>query len=263
MNAVTSAAPDALAKRTQAKEFLKRLGNYLDEKLPSVDSVNEEILRVKAECKRAGKTGAEAYEGPFFKKYVVPTVHEFLITDGLSRETATKALLAEGYLGLKDFASGTPASRGIYPYKKTLATTLKTARKDWWGNGKVLSNACPDLAVRLPGGPSIIFEGKLFRSGGNDAAKSAIVTGVYECFFYRALPTLLDCKERSSGYDYACFLAYDASPLSSLRRAWKDINQDIERSFWEALNIYVMIVPGDQSAQAHPGDFGGIEIEAP
>jgi hypothetical protein len=30
MNAVTSAAPDALAKRTQAKEFLKRLGNYLN-----------------------------------------------------------------------------------------------------------------------------------------------------------------------------------------------------------------------------------------
>jgi hypothetical protein len=219
---------------------------------------------VKDECKRTGKTGAEAYEGPFFKNHVVPAVHRFLMAGGLSHEAATQALLAEGYLDLKDFASGTPASGEIYPYKKTLAATLKSARKDWWGNGKVLSNSCPDLAVRLPGGPSVVFEGKLFRTGGPDAAKSAIVTGLYECFFYRALPTLMNSKEpNSSGYDYACFLAYDASPLSSLRRAWKDINRDIERSFWEALNIYVMIVPGDQSAQAHPGDFGGIEIEAP
>jgi hypothetical protein len=254
MNAFASGASDVLVKRTAAEEFFKRLESYLNENLPSTDAVNEEIVHAKSEYQQAGKASAQAYEGPFFKKHIVPTVHKFLIADGLSRDAAIQALLAEGHLDLKEFVSGTPASRQIYPYKKTLATTLKTARKDWWGTGKVLSNSCPDLAVRLPGGPSIVFEGKLFRSGGPDAAKSAIVAGLYECFFYRALPTLVNWKEpNASGYDYACFLAYDASPLSSLRRTWKDINREVERSFWEALNIYVMIVPHDESA-AHPPD---------
>jgi len=61
-------------------------------------------------------------------------------------------------------------------------------------------------------------------------------------------------EPNSSGYDYACFLAYDASPLNSLRRAWKDINRDVERSFWGALNIYVMIVPHDESVEHPPED---------
>jgi len=255
MSAPTPGVPALLDKRTAVEEFFKRLQSYLNKNLPSIDAVNEEIVQAKSDFQQTGKASAQAYEGPFFKKHVVPTVHKFLVADGLNRDAAIQALLAEGHLDLREFASGTPASRQIYPYKKTLATTLKTARKDWWGTGKVLSNSCPDLAVRLPGGPSIVFEGKLFRSGGPDAAKSAIVAGLYECFFYRALPTLVNWKEpNSSGYDYACFLAYDASPLNSLRRAWKDINRDVERSFWGALNIYVMIVPHDESVEHPPED---------
>lgn len=256
MDANTSAAQGAPVQRTAAEDFFKRLESYLNknQNLPSIDAVNEEILHAKSDLQRTGKS-AQFYEGPFFKKHVVPAVHKFLMADGLSREAAIQALLAEGYLDLKDFASDTPASREIYPYKKTLAATLKSARKDWWGPGKVLSNTCPDLALRLPSGLNVVFEGKLFRSGGLDAAKSAIVAGIYECFFYRALPTLMNCKEpNSSGYEYACFLVYDASPLNSLRRAWKDINRDVERSCWEALNIYVMIVPDEKSAHARVGE---------
>ena len=168
--------------------------------------------------------------------------------EGLTREAAIEALLAEGYANLKQYAAGTPASKAIYPYKKTLATTLDTARRDWWGTRKVLSNSCPDLALRAPCDFSVVFEGKLFRLGGLDAAKSAIVHGIYECFFYRALPTLMNSPGQSPcSYDYACFLAYDSSPLESLQAAWRDIRTEVKRSCWEALNIHVMIVRVDPS----------------
>lgn len=236
-------------KRAQAEGFFKALKDYLSEELPSVNAVNQEISQAKKRFEQTGEEGARAYEGPFFKMHVVPAVHKFLTRgpNSLASEAAKQALLAEGHVELKAYASGTPASPPIYPYKKTLAGTLKTARKDWWGSGKVLSSSCPDLALRLPSGLSIVFEGKLFRSDSAAAAKSAIVDGIYECFFYRALPTLMKSEElKSSGYEYACLLAYDASPKGSLVEAWNSINADIERSCREALNILVMVVRNDR-----------------
>ena len=243
----TGDGSSAADKRAAAKDFFKRLENYLNTNLPTVTTVNEDALQRKKEYLLTKNAKLLDFEPRFFKNHVVCAVTEFLTSKseyGLDRPVAAiQAVLAEGWADLRNCASGTPASRQIYPYKKTLAATLKTARKDWWGTGKVLSNSCPDLAVRLPDGPSMVFEGKLFRSGGPDAAKSAIVAGIYECFFYRALPTLRKTTEAyASGYDYACFLAYDASPDSTLRKSWQDINPQVAQSCWDALNIHVMIV---------------------
>jgi hypothetical protein len=236
--------PSAVDKRATAKDFFKRLEKYLNTQLPTIAAVNEDASRRKKEYLLTKDAKLLDFEPRFFKQQVVPCVHKFLTDEyGLTPKDAIQALLAEGWADLRKFASGTPASKPIYPYKKTLAATLKTARKDWWGTGKVLSNSCPDLAVRLPGGLTAVFEGKLFRAGGPDAAKSAIVAGIYECFFYRALPTLRKTNEPdASGYDYACFLAYDASLGSTLSKAWQDINAQVSQSCWDALNIYVMIV---------------------
>lgn len=241
-------------KRAKAKTFFQRLETHLNSELPNRKMVEAEIAKTKENAKLSGKE--IGFEPLFFKKYVVPKVSELLtehLSDAYSTSVGTReatargALLAEGYADpdLKKIVCGTPASTQIYPYKKTLAATLKDARKDWWGTGKVLSNSCPDLSVLLPEGPSIVFEGKLFKSGGLEAAKSAIVAGLYECFFYRGFPTLLRTKSsESSNYEYACFLAYDASSDHTFRRAWDTINPKVATSFWEALNIYVMIVTG-------------------
>ncbi len=251
-----------LDKQGMAQDFFLPMENYLNEKLPSAADVYESVLQRRREYKKTGNAKLLDYEPRFIKTHVVPLVHKFLslsLGDGTAtgdetaRNAAKQAVLAEGFNSthfpwLKDCSCGTPASAQIYPWKKNLISTLKTARNDWWGKGKVLSNSCPDLAVRLPGGPSVVFEGKLFCSGGTDAAKSAIVAGIYECFFYRALPTLLKSNEpHTASYQYACFLAYDASPQQMLRKTWEEINSQISESCWKALNIHVMIMTGSRS----------------
>ena len=183
--------PSAVDKRATAKDFFKRLEKYLNTQLPTIAAVNEDASRRKKEYLLTKDAKLLDFEPRFFKQQAVPCVHKFLTDEyGLTPKDAIQALLAEGWADLRKFASGTPASKPIYPYKKTLAATLKTARKDWWGTGKVLSNSEPD----------------------------------------------------ASGYDYACFLAYDASLGSTLSKAWQDINAQVSQSCWDALNIYVMIV---------------------
>jgi len=53
--------------------------------------------------------------------------------------------------------------------------------KEWWEKGRGLYPSCPDFALLSP--HRIVFEGKLFREGGDEKAKSEIVHGVYECVF--------------------------------------------------------------------------------
>ncbi len=95
MNAVTSGVPDTQAKRTATKEFFKRLEGYLTKNLPSVTAVNKEILQAKSEYQQTGKASLQAYEGPFFKKHVVPAVHEFLKADGNGLRADGKGLSRE------------------------------------------------------------------------------------------------------------------------------------------------------------------------
>jgi hypothetical protein len=154
-----------MVEKMEAKKFFIRLENYLNN-LPDASIVNEEIAAGRDEYRRTRKGSALDFEARFFKRHVVPSVHKFLVQDGHDSNAAKQALLAEGYLGLTEYACDTPASKKIYPYKKTLVAALKNAREDWWGTGKVLSESCPDLALRLPSGLNIVFEGKLFRTGG-------------------------------------------------------------------------------------------------
>jgi hypothetical protein len=44
------------------------------------------------------------------------------------------------------------------------------------------------------------------------------------------------------GYDYACLMAYDASPTGTLTSAWTALDGRTRRSFWEGANLYVMIL---------------------
>src|SRR5260370_25067842 len=177
---LTSAHSDSATGRQRAREFLLRLEKHLERGLPEASNVVEGILKTQREARQRGKTGSEAYEGPFFKSHVIPAVHSFLIAEGLTRDEAIKSLLAEGYLDLLGYASGTPASKRLYPFKKSIAATLKDARKACWEDGKVLFNSCPDLALRSPCEHSVVFEGMLFRSDSLEVAKSAIVTAIFD-----------------------------------------------------------------------------------
>jgi|SRR5580704_144328 hypothetical protein len=223
----------------RACAFMDRLETFLNGTVPSHGAVADEFVSTN-------KRTDQSYEPRFFKKYIVPSVYRFL-TDSEHYEpgNARKAVLAEGFADkvLHDFSSDTPASKLCYPYKKSIVATLRTAKTDWWATTPRLSQSCPDLALRSPCEHRIVFEGKLFRTGSVEMGRSAIVNGIFESFFYRGLPTLLSGKEQDgSGYDFGCFLAYDASPQGSLWTAWAKINGKVAQSCLEGLNVRVMVL---------------------
>jgi len=187
-------------------------------------------------------------EGPFFKEQVVPSVHSFLRAQGYSREQARESLLAEGCQDpqISDLVCGTPSSKTGYPFTKGLSKALRNAKVKWWEDGKGLHPSCPDIAILNP--YKIVFEGKLFRHGGLARAKTEIVHDVYECAFYRGLPTLFHGgHDLSSNYDYACLLAFDATQDQALICAWKLVDKDVKDSIWKDLGVHVMILPDEIS----------------
>ncbi len=182
-------------------------------------------------------------EGPFLKDQVVPKVHSFLKEKGYLPEEAREALRAEGYdtAELKQLVSGTPASKPKYPFKKGIAEALRGAKKDWWQKGKGLYACCPDFAIHSP--HKIVFEGKFFREGSIETAKSCLARGIYECTFYRGLPTLLMSETAGAGaYDFGCLFVYDASRNHAVLDALQGVNAEVRKCWWTELKIFVMVV---------------------
>lgn len=111
--------------------------------------------------------------------------------------------------------------------------------------GLPLTQACPDFAICSPFPYHIIFEAKYFKGRSAVTAKRELVADAYQAFFYRALPTDKTKDKRPDwDYDYACLLAYDASPNGVLKDAWCQIDSQVKRGFWEGANVYIMIVRG-------------------
>ena len=141
--------------------------------------------------------------------------------------------------------SASPARGRGHPFGKLLGTKPAAIMKQWKGEaGVALTQPCPDFALCSPF-PKIVFEAKYFPKGDREAAESALVTGIYQAFFYRALPFIPASKSRPAWeYDYACLLVYDGSEKGSLMAAWKSINESIQKAFWESAAVYVMILRG-------------------
>jgi len=130
--------------------------------------------------------------------------------------------------------------------KKSVENATKIAQLWWNLNGKSPVVPCyPDFAFTSPF-PKIVFEAKLFRSGGPDAAKTELVRGIYQCVFYRSLPYSAGSKDYAEwDYPAACLLIYDASESQSVVKAWaKDsVRKDVKEGTWESANVYVMVLP--------------------
>lgn len=109
------------------------------------------------------------------------------------------------------------------------------------GPAPPVGQSFPDLALRAP--YKIVFEGKYFRKGGVQAAKTEIVKGIYQCFFYLGLPKRPEEKDYLAwDYDYACYLACDATPDGTLQEAWSSVDPRVKKACWQGANIYVMIL---------------------
>jgi len=220
--------------REGARTFLKGLEQHLGK------ISHTAVCEFVRECKGSG------YEFNFVDAFMLPSISEYL-RQTLSKEDAVKAFLAESVdAKKKGLTSGTPASANRHLFTKMLGVSAKTLVGMWWGPGKEnpLAQSCPDWAFRKPCQRTVVFECKLFRKGGMDAAKTELVKSIYQCFYYRGQPKVpASVTHTEWDYDYACLVAYDASESGSLVKAWKCVDARVEKECWNASNIFVMVLP--------------------
>jgi hypothetical protein len=77
-----------------------------------------------------------------------------------------------------------------------------------------------------------------------DAARRELVSGIYQCFYYRAHPDATESKTHPAWqYKYACLFAYDASENQSLVKAWETLHTKVKEACWGTANIFVIVLP--------------------
>jgi hypothetical protein len=117
----------------------------------------------------------------------------------------------------------------------------------WKGeSNKQTIQSGPDLALCKPFPFNILFEIKYFEKGGLEKAETELVNDLYQAFFYRALPYVKATERKPSwDYEYACLLAYDASPGGTLHQSWESLPPKVKSGFWNGANVYAMILRSD------------------
>jgi len=234
--------------KTEAYQFLQDLGTAIVDAAPDASSMGRDIRQIIAAAKGdpQGKHLRNA-EAAFLNSYVLPVLHEHLQSaGGLTKAQARDALLNEFYRGMPEISYRSPVSAKKHPFQKLLGSSAGAVYKRWTNQDKNygLTQSCPDFALGSPFPHSIVFEGKYFSNGSADHAARELVRDIYEAFFYRGLPRVEASKRGHPkwDYDYACLLAYDASPNGTLLNAWDALPPSVKRSFWDGANIYVMIL---------------------
>lgn len=238
-------------KKRAARTFFDKLHDHLTSRLPSSDELRRKVRETVLNAKNSQSPNdkCKAFpEGAFLNQFVIDPIHEFLKSElSLSREEACRALLSESYRSHPTIASGSPKSALRHPFTKVLGATAKSVAGRWWDKAtkSCVSQSCPDLALRSPCPYTTLFEAKYFPKGGAEAAKTALVTGIYQSFYYRGLPHVEKDKRYAAwDYDFSCFLICDSTDKGSVFSAWDDVRSDISRGCWEGGNIYVMVLRG-------------------
>jgi hypothetical protein len=238
------------ATKDQALDFLKELEKTLNSKLPGPTDMKSWIRDTVTAAKTDDKQKhLRLPEAAFLNGQALPVLSELLKTygGGLSTEDARRALLNESHRGTPDIALWSPIHWVRHPFQKLMGTKPGDIYRGWTNpnDGRAVARSCPDFSLRDPFPHSILFEGKYFPSGLPEFAQRQLVMHIYQAFFYRGLPRLAATKKHPEWkYDYACLMAYDASPLGTLAKAWNDLPLQTRRSFWEGTNVYIMILRG-------------------
>jgi len=234
--------------REAAKRFFEDLKNYLNERIEpkAPPELREKIRGVVAGARASGNEmeSHKAYpEGAFLNAIVAPLLYKFLEEEcGLRDGKACEAFLSESWRKLPKLASGSPARSQKHPFTKKIFGATATEALNHWHEGAV-AQSCPDMALRFPCPHKAVIEGKYFREGGHEVAASALVAGIYQSVFYLGLPRIPADKKRPAwDYDFACFLACDATDDGTLLRAWDEIHKKVREALWDGANTFVMIL---------------------
>jgi len=236
------------AAKDDAYAFLQGLGKEILAETPKSSEMDTTIRRIVREAKTSDSSKhLRLPEAAFLNSYVLPALHRYLIgSAGLSLENAREALLNEYHRTMPAISAHSPIRAERHPFKKSLGANPEAIYRQWKDPEQNfgLTQSCPDFALRAPFPHSIVFEGKYYASGSSDFARRQLVTDLYQAFFYRGLPKVEATKRGHPewNYDYACLVAFDASPKGTLEAAWKDLEPKVRKSFWDGANIYVMIL---------------------
>lgn len=239
---------DYSAYRRVAHRFFQDLEEHLNQRIPVPRKLREKVAEVVRRAE-ASADRREAWkkrpESAFLNEYIFRRVHEFVASwDRMSDKTAREALLVEGYRHNPKIASGSPRRSMVHPLPKVPCDP--DSIMDHWkkrGLKPVLGGRFPDMALREPFPYKTVFECKYFDGRGFDKGEPALVKGVYEAFYYRGLPRLPKGSWGNAwDYDFACFLASDASNDGGLKEAWESVRKTVKSSIWDGANIYVMIL---------------------
>jgi hypothetical protein len=232
-----------------ALEFLNEFGKTLNKTLPGPADMEAWVRPTVAAAKINGQQKhLRLPEAAFLNGQALPVLFNFLQSySGLSKEQARKALLNEYYRTTPAISMRSPIRWEKHPFRKILGANARDIYRKWKNPDErgALTQSSPDFSLREPFPHSILFEGKYFPHGTLEYAQTTLVTDIYQAFFYRGLPSLEATKKHSEWkYDYACLLAYDASPKGTLSAAWTALDSRTKRSFWVGANVYVMILGG-------------------
>lgn len=235
--------------RRGARKFLEDLETHLNQELRRYPNVGEHLARVVRSTKASTDKRGKAFpEGAFLNECVFRQAYDFVTRwRGMNDERARRAFLCEGYEHNREIASGTPRRWQEHPFAKGLAATPSSIMTRWKKKGyaSLVGDSCPDMALRDPFRYKTVFECKYFPQGGLQKGESALVEGVYQAFFYLGLARLPERgKHAAWHYDFACFLALDASNEGGLKEAWEKVSATAKRGMWDGANIYVMILRG-------------------
>ena len=196
-------------------------------------SRTREVATSIAEIVRTSKTSRTDLhksfpEGASLNHYLLPAIHSFLSQlDGMDLDGARQSLLSESYREMREYASGTPARLSRHPFEKVIGASAQSVIRRWKSANPTVKSY-PDLALRAPCPYRTVFEGKYFSRGGTTAAETALATNIYQAFFYRGLARIREILRRPAwDYEYACVLAYDATPDGAMLEAWDGLRPRI------------------------------------
>jgi len=239
---------DVNLPRDEVKEFLQRLQTHLGTVLAN----RQDVIDTVTERARKNKGGKD-FEAALVEEFILKALHGLLAqseTQYLDGRQPRDVILAESVRARREkaYAAGSPVRTPGHPFQKAIAARAEKIFSRWQGGElnqrkSAVGQVCPDVALISP--YRVVFECKYFKTAGLQIAKAALVEGLYEAFFYRAMPRQARSMKHGAGwdYEYACFLAYDATPNHRLVNAWNAVKERVEENFWDDGNIFVMIFP--------------------
>lgn len=237
-----------VTQKHEAYQFLKGLQKHLNANLPSPQQMRKEIQDIVTISR---KDNAQKHlnmpEAAFTNHFLIPRIFD-VVSERVGKDKARQCLLSEYIAMRKDYCWNTsPQRQERHPFSKGIAHKPQAIMRRWKGEpNKQTIQSAPDLALRDPFPFNIVFELKYFDKGGLEKATTELVADLYQAFFYRALPYVPPTKRYPSwDYNYACLLAFDASPDGTLHQSWESLPPKVKRGFWEGANVYAMILRSD------------------